>query len=64
MAGQLVAFTQGVGFIVAAVAPVVAGLVRGWSGSFDAAWIMLAGCVVAMMALSLVFAPRTYGQWR
>jgi CP family cyanate transporter-like MFS transporter len=64
VAGQLVAFTQGVGFIVAAVAPVVAGLVRGWSGSFSAAWIMLAGCVVAMMALSLVFAPRSYSQWR
>jgi CP family cyanate transporter-like MFS transporter len=42
----------------------VAGLVRGWSGSFGAAWIMLACCVVAMMALSLVFAPRSYGQWR
>ena len=34
VAGQLVAFTQGVGFIVAAIAPVVAGIVRGWSGSF------------------------------
>lgn len=64
VAGELVAFTQGVGFIVAAVAPVVTGLVRGWSGGFDAAWTMLAGCVVAMMALSFLFSPRSCGQWR
>jgi CP family cyanate transporter-like MFS transporter len=64
VAGRLVAFTQGVGFIVAAIAPVVAGLVRGWSGGFGAAWIMLAVCVAAMMAVTLVFSPRSYGHWR
>ncbi|OAJ55631.1 MFS transporter [Paraburkholderia ginsengiterrae] len=64
VAGKLVAFTQGVGFIVAAVAPVVAGIVRGWSGGFGAAWITLAVCVVAMMAVSLLLSPRSYGTWR
>lgn len=64
VAGKLVAFTQGVGFIVAAIAPVVAGLVRGWSGGFGAAWIMLAVCVVAMMAVTLLFSPRSYRRWR
>lgn len=64
VAGELVAFTQGVGFIVAALAPVVAGLVRGWTGSFSAAWILLGGCVVAMLAVSWVFSPRSYGKWR
>jgi CP family cyanate transporter-like MFS transporter len=64
VAGRLVAFTQGVGFIVAAIAPVVAGLVRGWSGGFGAAWIMLAVCVTAMMAVTLLFSPRSYGKWR
>lgn len=64
VAGRLVAFTQGVGFIVAAIAPVVAGLVRGWSGGFGAAWIMLAVCVAAMMAVTLLFSPRSYGHWR
>jgi CP family cyanate transporter-like MFS transporter len=63
VAGKLVAFTQGVGFIVAAIAPVVAGLVRGWSGGFGAAWVMLAVCVAAMMALTLLFSPRSYGRW-
>jgi CP family cyanate transporter-like MFS transporter len=64
VAGKLVAFTQGVGFIVAAIAPVVAGLVRGWSGGFGAAWVMLAVCIAAMMALTLLFSPRSYGRWR
>jgi CP family cyanate transporter-like MFS transporter len=64
VAGKLVAFTQGVGFIVAAIAPVVAGVVRGWSGSFGVAWIMLAGCVVAMIAVGFLFSPRSYGEWR
>ena len=63
VAGQLVAFTQGVGFIVAAVAPLVAGIVRGWSGGFVAAWIMLAGCIAAMMTVTLLFSPRSYSRW-
>lgn len=63
IAGKLVAFTQGVGFIVAAIAPVVAGIVRGWSGGFGATWIMLAGSIVAMMAVSLLLSPRSYGEW-
>jgi CP family cyanate transporter-like MFS transporter len=64
VAGKLVAFTQGVGFVVAAIAPVVAGLVRAWSGGFGATWIILASCVAAMMALTLLFSPRSYGEWR
>ncbi|MFP4890094.1 cyanate transporter [Paraburkholderia sp. EG304] len=63
VAGQLVAFTQGVGFIVAAVTPLVAGIVRGWSGGFAAAWIMLAGCIAAMMAVTLLFSPRSCSRW-
>ena len=63
VAGRLVAFTQGVGFILAAVAPVVAGIARGWTGGFGAAWITLAASVVAMIAVSLLFSPRSYGEW-
>ncbi|MFT4067415.1 cyanate transporter [Paraburkholderia sp.] len=61
--GQLVAFTQGIGFVVAAVAPLVAGGVRSWSGGFVAAWIMLAGCIAAMIAVTLLFSPRSYSRW-
>lgn len=64
LAGRLVAFTQGVGFIVAAVAPLVAGLVRAVLGGFGAAWIMLAGCIVAMIVVSFVFSPRSYSRWQ
>jgi CP family cyanate transporter-like MFS transporter len=63
VAGQLVAFTQGVGFIVAAVTPLLAGIVRGWSGGFVSAWIMLAGCICAMMTVTLLFSPRSYSRW-
>ncbi|HZZ11028.1 MAG TPA: cyanate transporter [Paraburkholderia sp.] len=63
VAGKLVAFTQGVGFVVAAIAPIVAGLVRTWSGGFGGAWIMLAAGVAIMIAVSLVFSPRSYGEW-
>ncbi|MGF6770468.1 CP family cyanate transporter-like MFS transporter [Paraburkholderia sp. GAS199] len=63
VAGKLVAFTQGVGFIVAAVAPVVAGLMRGWSGGFGAAWIMLATSVAVMLGVSLLFSPSSYEKW-
>ncbi|WP_328806194.1 cyanate transporter [Paraburkholderia solitsugae] len=63
VAGRLVAFTQGVGFILAAVAPVLAGIARGWSGGFGAAWITLAASVVAMIAVSFLFSPRSYGEW-
>ncbi|RKE38509.1 CP family cyanate transporter-like MFS transporter [Paraburkholderia sp. BL23I1N1] len=63
VAGKLVAFTQGVGFVVAAIAPIIAGVVRGWSGSFAAAWIMLAASVAAMIVVSFVFSPRSYGEW-
>ncbi|MFM0741053.1 cyanate transporter [Paraburkholderia xenovorans] len=63
VAGKLVAFTQGVGFVVAAIAPVVAGIVRGWSGSFEAAWIMLAVSVGIMLLVTLLFSPGSYLRW-
>ncbi|NPT54039.1 cyanate transporter [Paraburkholderia elongata] len=61
--GKLVAFTQGVGFVVAAIAPIFAGMVRGWTGGFGTAWIMLAGSVAAMIVVSFFFSPRSYAKW-
>ena len=63
VAGRLVAFTQGVGFILAAVAPVFAGIARGWTGGFGAAWIALTASIAAMIAVSFLFSPRSYGKW-
>ncbi|MFL9909937.1 cyanate transporter [Paraburkholderia sp. RL17-337-BIB-A] len=63
VAGKLVAFTQGVGFVVAAIAPVFAGMVRSWTDGFGAAWVMLAVSIAAMIMVSLFFSPRSYAKW-
>ncbi|MFM0096690.1 cyanate transporter [Paraburkholderia nemoris] len=63
VAGKLVAFTQGVGFVVAAITPIFAGMVRGWTGGFGAAWVMLAVSVAAMIVVSVFFSPRSYAKW-
>ncbi|AUT62839.1 cyanate transporter [Paraburkholderia terrae] len=63
LAGRLVAFVQGVGFIVAAISPIIAGRLRDLTGSFTAAWIMLAACIAAMIALTFAFSPRSYARW-
>ncbi|BAN23663.1 cyanate transporter [Caballeronia insecticola] len=62
LAARLVAFVQGVGFVIAAVAPVVAGIVRDVSGGFSMSWMMLAASLVAMIALNVAFAPKTYAR--
>ncbi|SAK41401.1 cyanate transporter [Caballeronia ptereochthonis] len=62
LAARLVAFVQGVGFVIAALAPVVAGIVRDVSGSFSMSWTMLAASLVAMIALNLVFGPNSYAR--
>ena len=62
LAARLVAFVQGVGFVIAAFAPVVAGVVRDVSGGFTMSWMMLAASLVAMIALNLVFGPKSYAR--
>ncbi|WJF92129.1 cyanate transporter [Paraburkholderia bonniea] len=62
VAARLVAFMQGVGFLIAAIAPIVAGMVRDATGSFSAAWVMLVIGVLAMIALTFVFSPRSYAR--
>ncbi|CAG9230933.1 Cyanate transport protein CynX [Paraburkholderia tropica] len=63
IAARLVAFVQGLGFVIAALAPLVAGRVRDLTGGFTAAWIMLAVSITAMIVLTLAFSPRSYGRW-
>ncbi|WP_244815626.1 cyanate transporter [Caballeronia sp. Lep1P3] len=62
LAARLVAFVQGVGFVIAAVAPVVAGIVRDATGGFTMSWALLAASLVAMIALSTAFGPRSYAR--
>ncbi|CAG9244085.1 Cyanate transport protein CynX [Paraburkholderia unamae] len=63
VAARLVAFVQGLGFVIAAIAPIVAGRVRDLTGGFTGAWVMLAVSISAMIALTLAFSPRSYGRW-
>lgn len=62
LAARLVAFVQGVGFVIAALAPVAAGVVRDVSGGFSMSWMMLAASLVAMIALNVVFSPKSYAR--
>jgi MFS transporter, CP family, cyanate transporter len=63
VAARLVAFVQGLGFVIAALAPIVAGRVRDLTGGFTGAWIMLAVSISAMIALTFAFSPHSYRRW-
>lgn len=41
LAGALTAFVQGIGFILTAAIPYIAGILIEWSGSFYTTWLML-----------------------
>jgi CP family cyanate transporter-like MFS transporter len=59
-AGALAGFMQGVGFMIAALAPFVTGWVREQTGGFTLAWAYLAAVVVMLLPLMLRFDPRRY----
>lgn len=59
-AGALAGFMQGVGFMIAALAPFVTGWVREHTGGFTMAWAYLAVVVVVLLPLMLRFDPRRY----
>jgi MFS transporter, CP family, cyanate transporter len=62
LAARLVAFVQGVGFVIAALAPMIAGVVRDITGGFATSWAMLAASLVAMIALNVAFSPSSYAR--
>ena len=59
-AGALAGFMQGVGFMIAALAPFVTGWVREQTGGFTMAWAYLAAVVVVLLPLMLRFDSRRY----
>jgi CP family cyanate transporter-like MFS transporter len=59
-AGALAGFMQGVGFMIAALAPFVTGWVREHTGGFTIAWAYLAVVAAALLPLMLCFDPRRY----
>ena len=65
VAGRLVAFMQGIGFIIAGLSPWLSGLLRSLSGNYTLDWSWHALCVLLLMALTLRFIPAHYpAEWR
>jgi len=59
-AGSLTAFVQGVGYLIAGLSPLLAGVIRDLSGSFTGAWWTLTGLVALMLIMVLQLDPRRY----
>ncbi|HHY7658685.1 TPA: cyanate transporter CynX, partial [Escherichia coli] len=62
IAGKLVAFMQGIGFIIAGLAPWFSGVLRSISGNYLMDWAFHALCVVGLMIITLRFAPARFPQ--
>ncbi len=62
LAGALTAFVQGIGFIITAIAPYIAGILREWTGSFQIVWLMLIATLVGMLLVTTKFAPTGYAK--
>ena len=61
-AATLAGFMQGIGFMIAALAPLVTGWLREAAGSFAAVWCYLGVVVVLLLPLLVRFDPRAYAQ--
>lgn len=62
LAGALTAFVQGIGFIITAIVPYIAGVLREWTGSFQAVWLMLLITLLSMFVVTIRFNPTHYKQ--
>ena len=62
LAGALTAFVQGIGFIITAIVPYVSGVLREWTGSFQAVWLMLLITLFGMLVVTIKFNPARYTQ--
>ncbi|WP_248738029.1 cyanate transporter [Pseudomonas sp. MWU12-2029] len=59
-AGGLTAFVQGIGYLIAGLSPLLAGVIRDRLGSFEWAWWSLTAVMVVMLLIVLRFDPRQY----
>lgn len=53
VAAQLSGMAQGVGYLIAACGPMLVGLMRGWTGSFDASAFLFGAISVALLACAM-----------
>lgn len=61
-AGGLTAFVQGIGYVIAGVSPLLAGMLRDHLGSFEWAWWALTAVVALMLLIVTRFDPRYYAR--
>ncbi|MDQ0666368.1 cyanate transporter [Pseudomonas sp. W2I6] len=61
-AGGLTAFVQGIGYLIAGLSPLIAGMIRDQLGSFEWAWWSLTAVVVMLLLIVLRFDPRHYAR--
>ncbi|UWN51554.1 putative transporter YycB [Alcanivorax sp. ALC70] len=62
VAGALAGIVQGIGYLIAAFSPFLAGVIRDRLGDFALAWIGLAALYVLLIAMALRFNPRRYAR--
>ena len=61
-AGGLTAFVQGIGYLIAGLSPLLAGMIRDHLGSFEWAWWSLTAVMVVMLLMVWRFDPRHYAR--
>jgi len=61
-AGGLTAFVQGIGYLIAGLSPLLAGMIRDRLGSFEWAWWSLTAVMALMILIALRFNPRHYAR--
>lgn len=61
-AGGLTAFVQGVGYLIAGLSPLIAGMIRDHLGSFEWAWWSLTAVIVVMLLIVTRFNPQRYAR--
>ncbi len=61
-AGALTAFVQGIGYLIAGLSPLLAGVIRDQLGSFEWAWWSLTAVMAVMLLMVWRFNPRHYAR--
>ena len=61
-AGGLTAFVQGIGYLIAGLSPLIAGMIRDQLGSFEWAWWSLTAVIVLMLLIVVRFDPKHYAR--